>query len=213
MRCGVSSVAVQAIVTRSRPAGAFAIWLAPLLLWSALAPAADAPADVADYAHDYDIYRIQPGDVLGISVWKEPDLQADVLVRSDGGISFPLAGDIVVAHDTIDEVRQELTRRLQKYIPEPVVTVSIKQMTGNRVYVVGKVNRPGEYAYTRPLDVMQAISLAGGTTPYAALDDIKILRRVGVQNTSIPFRYSDVARGRGLDQNIVLWSGDTVVVP
>jgi polysaccharide export outer membrane protein len=205
-------VSVQAFVIRPRPAGARVVWLG-LLLWAVLAPAADTATEVEDYAHDYDVYRIQPGDILSISVWKEPDLQAEVLVRSDGAISFPLAGDTVVAHFTVDQVREDLTRRLQKYIPEPVVTVAIKQMTGNRVYVVGKVNRPGEFVYTKPLDVMQAISLAGGTTPYAALDAIKILRRVGVQTTSIPFSYSDVVQGRSLDQNIVLWSGDTVVVP
>jgi polysaccharide export outer membrane protein len=205
-------VSVQAFVIRPRPAGARVVWLG-LLLWAVLAPAADTTTEVEDYAHDYDVYRIQPGDILSISVWKEPDLQAEVLVRSDGAISFPLAGDTVVAHFTVDQVREDLTRRLQKYIPEPVVTVAIKQMTGNRVYVVGKVNRPGEFVYTKPLDVMQAISLAGGTTPYAALDAIKILRRVGVQTTSIPFSYSDVVQGRSLDQNIVLWSGDTVVVP
>jgi polysaccharide export outer membrane protein len=184
-------------------------WVGLLLFWNVLATGAELPDTPPEYS-----YRIQPGDILAVTVWKEPDLQADVLVRSDGGISYPLAGDILVAHSTIEELRQELTRRLQKYIPEPVVTVAVKLMSGNRIYVVGKVNRPGEFPYTKPLDVMQALSLAGGATPYAALDDIKILRRLESGDTvSLAFRYSEVAKGEGLEQNVVLRSGDTVVVP
>jgi polysaccharide export outer membrane protein len=161
-----------------------------------------------------DPYRIQAGDVLSILVWKEPELQLEVLVRTDGGLSFPLAGDVLAVPLTIEELRQEIRHRLQKYIPDPVVTVALKQSGGNRIYVLGKVNRPGEFPYGRPLDVMQAISLAGGTTPYASLDSIKILRRKsGGNQDAIPFRYSDVEQGRGLDQNIILKSGDTVIVP
>lgn len=161
-----------------------------------------------------DPYRIQPGDVLQVSVWKEPDLQAEVLVRSDGALSFPLAGDILASALTVEQVRAEFTRRLQKYVPDPVVTVALKQSGGNRIYVLGKVNRPGEFQYAKPLDVMQAISLAGGATPFASVDDIRILRRKGGgHQDSIAFRYSEVERGRGLEQNILLQSGDTVVVP
>ena len=159
-------------------------------------------------------YLLQPGDVLAISVWKEPDLQAEILVRPDGGISFPLAGDILVKESTIQDLQAEITERLKKYIPDPVVTVALKLLVGNRIYVVGKVNRPGEFSYSKPLDVMQALSLAGGTTPYASLDDILILRRLpSGDRVSLPFRYSEVERGRNLDQNVVLKSGDTVVVP
>jgi polysaccharide export outer membrane protein len=161
-----------------------------------------------------DAYRLQPGDILSVSVWKEPDLQADVLVRSDGGISFALAGDIPAAGMSVEELRAEIAARLQKFIPDPVVTVAPKLLGGNRVYVIGKVNRPGEFQYIRPLDVMQAISLAGGATPFASVDGIHILRRVaGGRQEAIPFRYSEVERGRSLEQNIILKSGDTVVVP
>ena len=117
--------------------------LLPLLFASTLAqadaPAADAPA----VAPTIESYQIQPGDTLAISVWKETDLQADVLVRSDGGISFPLAGDLIAAGRTVTEVRGDLVTRLQQFIPDPVVTVAIKHIGGNRVYVMGKVNRPG----------------------------------------------------------------------
>jgi len=159
-------------------------------------------------------YRIQPGDILSISVWKEPDLQADVVVRPDGGMSFPLAGDRIAAGRTVDELRQALGERLRKFVPDPVVTVMVRQLGGNRIYVVGKVNRPGEFAFSRPIDVMQSLSLAGGAASFAALNDIRILRRdKDGRQIAIPFRYEDVARGRRLEQNVLLESGDTVVVP
>jgi len=160
-----------------------------------------------------DAYRVQPGDVLFVSVWKEQDLQAEVLVRPDGGLSFPLAGDVMATGLSIEQVRKEISARLGEYVPNPVVTVAVRQIGGNRIYVLGKVNRPGEFAFSKPVDVMQALSLAGGTTPYAALNDIVILRRDNDQVQSIRFRYGEVERGRDLAQNIVLRSGDTVVVP
>lgn len=158
-------------------------------------------------------YRLQAGDILEISVWKETDLQREVLVRPDGSFSFPLAGEIDARGKTVDDVRAILVDHLQKYVPSPVVSVAVKQIGGNRVYVVGKVNKAGDFPLTNPLDVMQAISLAGGVTPYAAVNNIVILRRQNGRQQSFRFKYSDVARGRSLSQNIQLESGDTVVVP
>jgi polysaccharide export outer membrane protein len=161
-----------------------------------------------------DSYRLQPGDVLEISVWKEESLRREVLVRSDGGLSFPLAGDLSVSGLTPDDVRHELEARLGKFIPDVTVSVAVQQINGNQVFVVGRVNRPGVFKFDRPVDVMQALSLAGGATEFAGVDAIRILRRAadGRQHT-FDFAYSDVARGRHLEQNIVLKSGDTVVVP
>ena len=94
-----------------------------------------------------------------------------------------------------------------------VIVMSLRVLGGNRIYVVGKVNRPGEYPFSRPLDIMQSLGLAGGATPFAALNDIRILRRENGKQVAIPFKYEEVERGRNLDQNILLKSGDTVVVP
>ncbi len=160
-----------------------------------------------------DRYRIQPGDVLHVSVWKEQDLQGEVLVRPDGGVSFPLAGDVEASGKSVDQLRKELTTRLKEYIPDPVVTVSVKEIGGNRIYVVGKVARPGEFPFSQPVDVMQALSLAGGTTPYAAVNDIVILRRENEKVAAIRFHYAEVERGKDLAQDVLLHSGDTVVVP
>ncbi len=158
-------------------------------------------------------YLIQPGDVLQIMVWKETDLQSEVVVRPDGGVSFPLSGDLQAAGGTVEALRDALHERLLKYIPDPVVTVLVKIANGNRIYVVGKVNRPGEFPLMRPTDVMQALGLAGGATPFAAVNDIRILRREAGQQIVIRFRYDDVVKGRRLEQNVLLRSGDTVVVP
>lgn len=159
-------------------------------------------------------YTVQPGDILEVSVWQEEDLQREVLVRPDGRFSFPLAGDIVAIGKTVDELRQEIASNLQKYIPDLVVTVTVKEIRGNKIYVIGQVNDPGDFIVNPRVDVMQALSMAGGTTAFAALNDIVILRRdqTGSQR-AIKFAYKDVEKGRSLEQNIVLHSGDVVVVP
>lgn len=158
-------------------------------------------------------YEVQPGDILTISVWKEKSLQGDVLVRPDGGLSFPLVGNLQAAGKTIPEIQSEIDHRLVKYIPDPVVSVAVKQIVGNAVYVIGKVNKPGQFVMTSRIDVMQALSLAGGMTPYASVNNIKILRREHGKLKAIPFEYGDVESGDDLSQDIELRSGDVVVVP
>lgn len=158
-------------------------------------------------------YTVKPGDVLGISVWKEPDLQREALVRPDGGFSFPLAGQVSARGMSVAEIQEELETRIERFIPDPVVTVSLRQVVGNQVFVIGKVNNPGAFTMTGQTDVMQALAIAGGATPFAAVNDILILRRENGVQRAIPFRYADVEAGEGLRQNIVLQSGDVVVVP
>ena len=183
------------------------------LLGSAVHAEEKRSGDEPQRPMDAATYRVQPGDVLFVSVWKETDLQLQVLVRPDGGLSFPLAGDVSASGLTVEALGEEIAKRLRKYIPVAVVTVAVKELGGNRIYVIGKVNRPGEYPFSRPLDVMQALSLAGGATPFASLNDVRVLRRENGRQTSIPFHYGDVERGRNLEQNIELETGVTVVVP
>jgi polysaccharide biosynthesis/export protein len=158
-------------------------------------------------------YRMHAGDKINISVWKEEEMQRAIVVRPDGRISFPLAGEIQAAGRTADDVRGDIENRLKRYIPEPVVTVSIEEVNGNRVFVIGQVTKAGMYVMNPQLNVLQALSMAGGTTPFAKLDDIIIIRGTGTAQTSLPFRYSQVSAGKSLNQNILLESGDVVVVP
>jgi polysaccharide export outer membrane protein len=158
-------------------------------------------------------YKILPGDVLQVSVWKEPDLQLELLVRPDGAVSFPLAGEISTHNKTVSDLQSELTTRLTRFITDPVVTVSVTQVLGNKVYVIGQVNKPGEFVVNPQVDVLQALSMAGGTTPFADVDNIRILRRNNSVQSALSFNYKDVIRGRDLAQNVMLKSGDVVVVP
>lgn len=158
-------------------------------------------------------YLLSPEDVLEISVWKEETLTKQVIVRPDGAFSFPLVGDVLATAKTIEQVRAEIKERLKKYIPDPVVSVSLLKVTGYKIYVIGRVNKPGEFVTGRFVDVLQALAMAGGLTPFAAENDIRILRRVQGKEYVRKFRYADVRSGENLDQNLILRSGDTVVVP
>jgi polysaccharide export outer membrane protein len=158
-------------------------------------------------------YRLNPGDILSISVWKEEDLQREVLIRPDGKFSFPLTGDILASGRSVEEVRAQIKRRLSRYIPDLVVSVSVLQISGNKIYVIGQVSRPGEIIANPHIDVVQALAIAGGNTPFADLSNISILRRTPTGLRSIPFNYSDIEKGKRLEQNIMLQAGDVVVVP
>lgn len=181
----------------------------------AVAKKAEPPANAAPVAApavQLD-YLLSPEDVLEISVWKEESLTKQVVVRPDGAFSFPLVGDVQATAKTVEQIREEIRERLKKYIPEPVVSVSLLKVTGYKIYVIGRVNKPGEFVTGRFVDVLQALAMAGGLTPFAAENDIRILRRVEGKEYVRTFRYADVRKGRSLEQNILLRSGDTVVVP
>lgn len=158
-------------------------------------------------------YKVQPGDALTISVWKEPDLTGDVVVHPDGTFSVPLIGAIQASNRTIEDIQRDAVKNLSKYIPEPVVTIGLKASVGKQIYVLGQVNAPGVFTINKSTDVMQALSLAQGMTSFASANKIRILRRKEGQQVAIGFRYGDVEKGNNLEQNIILQDGDTVVVP
>ena len=157
-------------------------------------------------------YHIQAGDELIVAVWREEGLSRKQIVRPDGKISFPLIGDIAAAGKSVEVLRAEITEKLSKYIEDANIEVSVTQ-TSNRIYVVGNVHKPGIFGFYQDIDVVQALALAGGTTPFAALSKIKILRRTDDGPSFIAFSYSDIENGKNLQQNIILQAGDTVVVP
>ena len=160
-----------------------------------------------------DSYLINPGDILDISVWNEEALKREVRVLPDGTIGFPLTGTLMAAGKTVDALKKELTEKLTEYIAEPVVNIAVQAAEGNAVYVTGQVKTPGKFVMTNPMNVMQAISMAGGLTPFAAEDDIVILRKTGKGTESLKFEYSDLEEGENLSNNHLLKSGDVIVVP
>jgi polysaccharide export outer membrane protein len=173
-----------------------------------------ALAVAAEDVIDPDTYRINRGDVIGISVWREDALQSpEILVRPDGYISFPLVGNLLVAGKSVPEVTTEISTGLEKFIPDPVVHVTVRALSGNMVYVLGKVARPGVFPMNSQVDVVQALAMAGGMTPYAAANKVRILRREAGGQVAIPFAYGDIEKGEKLGQNILLQAGDVVLVP
>ena len=176
-----------------------------------LSPTVEAQAAAAQVVED--TYQLGPEDVIEISVWKEPDLTKQLAIRPDGKISYPLIGEIQAAGKTVKQVREEISKRLEKFVTDAQVTVILIKTQYYKIYVMGKVNKPGEFLVGRPANVMQALAMAGGLTPFASPSKIVVLRRVGGTEQTFPFDYKSVSRGEFLEQNVILLPGDVVVVP
>ncbi len=178
-----------------------------------LSSAVSALSDQASVTGADSTYTIGAGDVLSIAIWKEEALTQDVIVRPDGRIVFPLIGDILVADRTPKAVGIEIAEKLKPFVPDPVLTVSVRQINSMIIYVVGKVNRSGQFVLNRDVNVLQALAMAGGLNSFARNGDIKIFRE-GADGTRIfQFDYDEVSKGAHLDQNIVLKRGDVILVP
>jgi polysaccharide export outer membrane protein len=159
-------------------------------------------------------YRLNPGDDLQITVWKEDGLDRETIVLPDGTIDFPLIGTIMARGRTTAEVREAIAKGLASTIPDATVTVAVRSPLGNVIDVIGQVQKPGEIATGHRLSVMQALSMAGGLTPYASEGNIKILHRdADGSEKSISFPFDDVMRGKQLGADILLSPGDVVMVP
>lgn len=166
----------------------------------------EQPAPAGDYA-------IGKGDVLEISVWREPMLSGEAIVRNDGMISLALVGDIQAAGRTTMDVKTEIQTRLKQFIGEPVVTVMLKTAASQKFYVIGEVRTPGEYDLIKDMTAVQGIARAGGFTDWAKKDEIIILRKEGGSESKIPVNYKEIVKGRSVSQNIMLRANDTIVVP
>ncbi|MEO1090141.1 MAG: polysaccharide biosynthesis/export family protein [Pseudomonadota bacterium] len=184
-------------------------WLAIVVLVLAAAWAAPTTTD----AQVLPEYRLNPGDVVRISVWREEELLREARIQPDGSVSYPLVGSVPAAGLTTGEVSEEIKVKLEQFIPDAVVTVELLEAQGYRVYVIGEVNQPGEYQLAQPITVMQALSIAGGLTPFAGTRDIRILRTNVEGQANMVFDYRAVANRGEMDKNIFLMSGDTVIVP
>jgi polysaccharide export outer membrane protein len=159
-------------------------------------------------------YKIGPGDVLQVIVWRETDIsQPMITVRPDGKISLPLVKEIDVAGFTTDEVEKDLANRLKPFVKDPDVSVIVRESHSQKVYVIGAVRREGPIRLSSPLTILQALAEAGGVTEYAKRKKIYVLRNVIDRQVRLPFDYEAVLRGEKGDQNVLLLPGDTVVVP
>lgn len=158
-------------------------------------------------------YTLHAGDKIEVSVWKEPDLLRTLTIGPDGRMAMPLAGEFVAAGKTVAQIRTEIETRLKALVTVPVVAVSIVDVNGYVAYVIGQVTKPGALIMNPRINVLQALSLAGGGTPYAKLDDVIVIRGSASDQRVMAFRYGQVSAGKHLEQNIVLEAGDVVIVP
>lgn len=162
-----------------------------------------------------DGYRIGPGDVLQIVVWKEPEASVpNVVVRADGKITVPLVKEIEVGGMTPTEVEKMLTAKLeQKYIRGADVTVIPKEINSMKVYLVGQVKKEGPVSIQSSMTVLQALNAAGGLTDFAKRKKIYVLRNDNGKQIRLPFDYEAVLRGERTELNVLLKPEDTIVVP
>jgi polysaccharide export outer membrane protein len=181
------------------------------LLFNSIVVAQDSESEIETGS-----YKINAGDVLSLQVWNEPSLSSEQFsVRPDGFVSIPVIGEMRASKKTIVELQASIAKGLSRYLKDqPTVVVSVLASNGNLVYVLGKVGRPGAFPINGPMDVTQALAFAGGLNSFAAENKIKVLRRDDSgQQRSIKFKYGQVKDGDNLQTNILLKSGDVVLVP
>lgn len=187
-----------------------------LALWGCapqMSPMTEVQAAAAQTAPPEDAYPLGPEDAIEISVWKEPELTKQLVIRPDGKITYPLIGEVQAAGLTVKQLQAEVLKRLEKFVTDVNVTVILLKALYYKIYVTGKVNKPGDFVVGRPTNVMQAIAMAGGLTPFASPRSIVVLRKVAGKEEVFPFNYKAVAKGESLEQNRTLLPGDVVVVP
>ncbi len=154
-------------------------------------------------------YIIGAEDILQVRVWREPDLSGPVGVRPDGMISLPLLGDMKAGGLTPEKLAEQIKEGYRKYVTEPEVMVSVAAVNSKKYFISGEVQRPGSYPLVVPTKVSQALAIAGGFRDWANTKEILILR--GPKRYK--FNYRDFTRGKSLAQDILLESGDHIIVP
>jgi polysaccharide export outer membrane protein len=159
------------------------------------------------------LYIIQSNDVLTIFVYKEPSLSGKVVVRPDGRISFPLIQDMQASGMNPGQLKQKIEEALKEYVDAPNVTVIVDAIMSYRIFVTGKVAKPGMISSEKPISVLQALAIAGGVLEFANQAETVIIRGSGEDSNLYRFNYPEVIKGKNFSQNMLLKSGDVVVVP
>jgi len=159
-------------------------------------------------------YVIGPDDLLAVNVWKEPEISRNVVVRPDGKISLPLAGDMRAGGRSPVQLQDDIKTQLMNYLSNPVVTVIVQEARSQKFNILGEVEHPGVYPLSRSMTVLDAIAAGGGLRDFAKTRKIYVLRiQSDGSRATLPFNYKDVIKGRNLSQNVELQPRDTVVVP
>jgi polysaccharide export outer membrane protein len=160
-----------------------------------------------------DDYRLGAGDLVQVDVWKNEKVSGTFRVRPDGKFSMPLIGDVFAAGSTAAGISMQIEQKLKLFIESPYVSTILKEATSNRIYILGEVTNPGTYTLDGSLTALQALSLAGGFTTFAAKEKIVLVRGIGEMQKNISLSYSKMLRTPGEETNPVMERGDTLVVP
>jgi polysaccharide export outer membrane protein len=196
----LTCILVTCIIGPGQPAAAEKKTAAAKQTWSAKA----SPND----------YKIGAGDILEITIWKEPDLSRnEVLVRTDGKISFPLLNDVQAAGLTPLEMKSNMEGGLKEFISNPFATITVRSPGSQKIYILGEVRGTSEYPLTKNLTVLQAFALAGGFTEWASKKEIILMRKEGGKEKIYRINYKNIIKGKDLSQNLKLRADDTIIVP
>ena len=159
-------------------------------------------------------FTLGGGDRIHVEVKDREELTRDLVVRPDGMVTVPLIGDVLARGRLPEQLGDEIGRRIERFVKNPVITVSLLEVRSYVVYVLGEVRRAGEHRVQEPLSLVHALALAGGLTEFASPSRILILRRrAGAEDLVIPVSYRAIVSGDAPEQNVLLHSGDTVIVP
>lgn len=171
--------------------------------------ASQTPARLGGAPIDPKSYIIGPEDILGIRVWREPELSGDLPVRPDGKVSLQLVNEIQAAGLTPERLAASIAEHLSKFMTSPEVTVAVLKVNSKKYFISGEVQKPGAFPLLIPTTVLEALVNAGGFRDFANTKKIVVLR--GPKR--MEFNYKEVVKGKKMEQNILLESGDHIVVP
>lgn len=157
-------------------------------------------------------YVIGPSDSIAVSVWKEPTLSGNLLVRPDGMISMPLLGDVQASGLTCLQLGSQIESKLRKYVQDPKVDVVLAQIHSKFIYMLGEIGRKGPIEMTPGMTLLQAVAVAGGISEYGNAKKMYILRDEDGKHLKLHVHYKEALKGN-TDLNILLKAGDTIVVP
>jgi polysaccharide export outer membrane protein len=166
------------------------------------------------YAKDGGQYKIGSGDVLEVMIWKEPDLSRnEVIVRTDGYLSFPLLNDLKAEGSTLLEHKTKIETGLKEFLTAPIATVTLRKSESKRFYILGEIQRTGEYPIVKELTILQAFALAGGFTQWASKSEIILVRNEDGKEKIYRVNYKDIIKGKDFGQNVKIKPDDTIIVP
>lgn len=158
-------------------------------------------------------YRIGIEDELQVSVWREPEISSQVVVRPDGFISLPLLNDIQVVGLSTEELQYLVMQKLKPFVTEPQVTIVVRQIRSRKVYLIGQVARPGSYVLNDDKTALELLAEAGGVTQFAKTGAIYVVRKNEGREKRLRFDYKKALRADDPSSDIHLLPGDMIVVP